>query len=87
MLQLRMNNSLSVERIVRALNTSNCIIEEENTIRVLKNQGYQAYEKEKALMINEDETINDFIKIINAMNVEIPYSRYKSEKFDKYLKI
>ena len=44
------------------------------------------YEKEKALMINEDETINDFIKIINAMNVEIPYSRYKSEKFDKYLK-
>lgn len=86
MLQLRMNNSLSVERIVRALNTSNCIIEEENTIRVLKNQGYQAYEKEKALMINEDETINDFIKIINAMNVEIPYSRYKSEKFDKYLK-
>lgn len=86
LLQYKMSNTMSVERIVRALNTSNCIIEEESTIRVLKNQGYQAYENEKTTMLNEDETIKDFIKIIKAMNAEIPYSRYKCENFDKYLK-
>ena len=86
LLQYKMSNAMSVERIVRALNTSNCIIEEESTIRVLKNQGYQAYENEKTTMLNEDETIKDFIKIIKAMKAEIPYSRYKCENFDKYLK-
>lgn len=86
LLQYRMNYSLSVERIVRALNTSNCIIEDENTIKILKNQGYQAYETEKTLLTNEDETINDFLQIIKAMKATVPYAKYSKEKFDVYLK-
>lgn len=85
MLQLKLENKLSVERIVRALNTSNCIIEEDNTIKIIKNQGYQSLEKEKILLINEDETLNDFLQIIKAMNSQIPYARYKIENFEKYL--
>lgn len=86
LLQYRMNYSLSVERIVRALNTSNCIIEDENTIKILKNQGYQAYEAEKTLLTNDDETINDFLQIIKAMKATVPYAKYSKEKFDVYLK-
>lgn len=81
-----MNYSLSVERIVRALNSSNCICEENNIIKILKNIDYQAYQENTMRLIDEEESLNDFIKIIEAMKSEIPFSRYKKETFDQYLK-
>lgn len=85
MLQMKLNYKLSVERIVRALNTSNCVIEDDDTIMVLQNKGYQAYEGENTILTNENETMNDFVQIINAMKAQIPYTRYKTENFEKYL--
>ncbi len=87
MLQIKLKNKLSVERIVRALKTSNCIIEEDNIIKILKNSGLKALETEKTLLIDDDdETLNDFIQIIKSMDAQMPYTRYKNENFDKYLK-
>ena len=82
MLQYKLNFKMSVERIVRALNTSNCLVEENNTIHVLQNQmtiGYDDTGKE----INE--TLEDYIKIIQAYNIDIPFERYKEGRFKKYL--
>ena len=85
MLQMKLNYKLSVERIVRALNTSNCVIEDDDTIMVLQNKGYQAYEGENTILTNENETMNDFVQIINAMKAQRPYTRYTTENFEKYL--
>lgn len=73
LLQYKMNYSLSVERIVRALNTSNCLIEENGSIHILQNT------------INKEETIEDYIKILEAYKVNIPFERYKENNFERYL--
>lgn len=85
LLQYKLDYKLSVERIVKALNSSNCLIEERDEIRILKNSDYQDYKKDSTILSSEAESLNDFIFILNKLNVEIPRCRYKLNKFKEYL--
>ena len=85
MLQYKMNFSMSIERIVRALNTSNCLIEEGGSVYILQNNPCKGYIKDKLDLDDSDETIDDFIKIIEAYNINIPFERYKKSNFNEYL--
>ena len=33
----------------------------------------------------DNQTINDFLQIINAMGAEVPYAEYTKQEFDKHL--
>lgn len=85
LLQYRLDYKLSVERIVKALNSSNCLIEDRDEIRILKNSDYQEYKKDSTFLSNEVESLNDFLFILEKLNVEMPRSRYKFNKFKEYL--
>lgn len=84
MLQLKMNYSLSAERIIEALNTSMCITDSLNKVRVLRNDEVLLFDESNKLTL-DNQTINDLLSIINAMDAEIPYAEYTKQEFDKYL--
>lgn len=84
MLQLKMNYSLSAERIIEALNTSMCITDSLNKVRVLKNDEVLLFNESNKLTL-DNQTINDLLLIMNAMNAQIPYAEYTKQEFDKYL--
>ena len=84
MLQLKMNYSLSAERIIEALNTSMCITDSLNKVRVLRNDEVLSFDGSNKLTF-DNQTINDLLSIINAMDAEIPYAEYTKQEFDKYL--
>ncbi len=84
MLQLKMNYSLSAERIIEALNTSMCIDDSLNKVRVLKNDEVLIFDKDNRLTL-DNQTINDLLLVINAMGAEAPYAEYTKQEFDKYL--
>lgn len=84
MLQLKMNYSLSAERIIEALNTSMCITDSLNKVRVLRNDEVLSFDESNKLTF-DNQTINDLLSIINAMDAEIPYAEYTKQEFDKYL--
>ena len=84
MLQLKMNYSLSAERIIEALNTSMCITDSLNKVRVLRNDEVSSFDESNKLTF-DNQTINDLLSIINAMDAEIPYAEYTKQEFDKYL--
>lgn len=85
LLQYKMNYSMSVERIVRALNSSKCLVEEGQTIKVLRNENHKDYQESSTKLVDEDETIQDYLKIIETFHVDVPYERYKQVNFMKYL--
>lgn len=85
LLQYKMHYSLSVERIVRALNTSKCLMEEGKIVKVLRNENRKDYEEDSAKLTDDDETLNDYLKIIEAFHVDVPYERYKVSSFNQYL--
>jgi transposase len=85
MMQYKMHYSMSVERIVRALNTSKCLVEEGDIIKVLRNENRKNYQDDSTRLEDEDETINDYLKIMEAFHIDIPYERYKLANFNKYL--
>lgn len=84
MLQLKMNYSLSAERIIEALNTSVCITDSLNKIRVLKNDEVLLFNESNKLTL-DNQNINDLLSIMKAMNVQIPYAEYTKQEFNKYL--
>lgn len=84
MLQLKMKYSLSAERIIEALNTSMCITDSPNKVRVLKNDEILLFDKANKLTL-DNQTIKDLLQIINAMDAEVPYAEYTKQEFDKYL--
>ena len=79
-----MNYSLSAERIIEALNTSMCITDSLNKVRVLRNDEVLSFDESNKLTF-DNQTINDLLSIINAMDAEIPYAEYTKQEFDKYL--
>ena len=79
-----MNYSLSAERIIKALNTSMFITDSLNKVIVLRNDEVLSFDKTNKLTL-DNQTINDLLQIINAMNAEIPYAEYTRQEFDKYL--
>lgn len=84
MLQLKMGYSLSAERIIEALNTSMCLSDSLNKVRVLRNDEVLVLDESSRLTL-DNQTVNDLLLIIKAMNVEIPYAEYTKQEFDKYL--
>ena len=84
MLQLKMNYSISAERIIEALNTSMCITDSLNKIRVLKNDEVLIYDENNKLTL-DNQIINDLLLIIRSLDAEIPYAEYTKQEFDKYL--
>ena len=84
MLQLKMNYSLSAERIIEALNTSMCITESLNKVRVLNNDEVLLFNESNKLTF-DNQNINDLLLIMKAMNVQIPYAEYTKQEFNKYL--
>lgn len=85
LLQYKMNYSLSVERIVKALNTSKCLKLENGLIKVLRNESTKEYKDKKLSFSDDDQIINDFKKIIKSFNNDIPWSTYEVKEFNKYL--
>lgn len=85
MMQLKLNYKISVERIVRALSTSNCIIEEDDSVKILKNKCFSEYDSSSIKISDQDESLNDFLKILDAFNVSIPMTRYNKKTFQFYL--
>ena len=65
MLQLKMNYSISAERIIEALNTSMCISDSLNKIRVLKNDEVLIYDENNKLTL-DNQIINDLLLIIQS---------------------
>ena len=84
MLQLKMNYSISAERIIEALNTSVCITDNINKVRVLKNDEVLIFNERSKLTL-DNQIINDLILVIKALDSEIPYAEYTKQEFDKYL--
>ena len=84
LLQLKMNFSISAERIVEALNSSECLLDFQNKVRVLKNDEVLLLDKDNKLTF-DNQTVHDFLAIISAMNTEISYAEYTKQDFDKYL--
>lgn len=84
MLQLKMNYSISAERIIEALNTSVCITDNVNKVRVLKNDEVLIFNERSKLTL-DNQIINDLILVIKALDSEIPYAEYTKQEFDKYL--
>ena len=85
MLQLKLKFSLSVERIVRALKSSKCILEIDETVKILRNESVASYKEDTSILIDEDETLKDYLKIIDAYKSEIPFARYKTKAFNTFL--
>lgn len=69
---------------IKTLNTSVCITDSLNKVRVLKNDEVLLLDKSNKLTL-DNQTINDLLEIINAMDAEIPYAEYTKQEFDKYL--
>lgn len=84
LLQLKMGYSLSAERIIDALNTSMCISDSLNKIRILKNDEVLVFDASNKLTF-DNQRINDLLLIIKALDAEIPYAEYTKNEFDKYL--
>lgn len=89
------SNCLSVERIVRALNDCKCTIPTKGVVHILKNNVIKQYKKIQtkngktidSLSFEEDEeTIQDLKKIVNAYNIDLFFSYSKQNDFNKYLK-
>ena len=85
MLQLKINYSISAERIIEALNTSMCITDNLNKVRVLKNDEVLIFDENNKLTL-DNQIINDLLLIIKSFDAEIPYAEYTKQEFDKYLK-
>lgn len=84
MLQLKMGYSISAERIVNALNTSECITDNLNRVRVLRNDEVLSFNNDNKLVL-DNQTVNDFLAIICAMDAEIPFAEYAKQEFNQYL--
>ena len=80
-----MNYSLSVERIVRALNSSKCLIEEDHTIKILQNETILSFKDNSLLFDDDDESLLDYIKILETFNSNVPFERYKIKNFKLFL--
>ena len=61
-----------------------CITNSLNKVRVLKKDEIPLFNMTNKLTL-DNQTINDFLQIINAMGAEVPYAEYTKQEFDKHL--
>lgn len=83
LLQYKINYSLSAERIIRALKSCNCIIEDKFNIKLLRNIGTMPL-KNETIEIADAEII-DLMKIVKAYGCSTPFARYKKNDFEQFL--
>jgi transposase len=86
MFQYKLNYTLSVERIVRALNSSKCLVEEDQTIKVLQNETLMSFKGNSLSFDDKDEALTDYLKILETFRSDIPFERYKIINFNSFLK-
>ncbi|MGI6770584.1 MAG: IS1634 family transposase [Bacilli bacterium] len=85
MFQYKLNYTLSVERIVRALNSSKCLVEEDQTIKVLQNETLMSFKGNSLSFDDKDEALTDYLKILETFRSDIPFERYKIINFNSFL--
>lgn len=95
MMQYKMgNNSLSAERMVRALNACKCELPSKGVVHVLRDNANKKYKKIEAkdgklidtlAFEDDDEIMQDFKKIVSSYNVDFFFSYSKQNDFNKYL--
>lgn len=96
LLQHKMNYSLSVERIIRALNMCSCSEPTKGIITVIKKDTFKKYKKKidkngneyysLSLSELENETIEDFKEIFKYYESKIVPSLVNKADFDRYIK-
>ena len=95
-LQNKMNYSLSLERIVRALHMCSCSEMSKGTIHVIKKDTFEKYiiKTDKngndyySLNLSdiENETVEDFKELMKYFDVDLCASMMNKSSFDKYIK-
>ncbi len=95
-LQHKMNYSLSVERIVRALHMCSCSEISKGLIHVIKKDTFEKYKISKdkegkeyytlKLSEIENETVEDFKEILKCYSSDLCTSMMNKSSFDKYIK-
>lgn len=94
LLQLKLKNKLSTERIVKALNSCRCTIPEKGIIHLVRGTITKSYKQvidkhgklvSTTKLIDNDETIMDLLNIIESFNSYAYFSYSSQNDFNKYI--
>lgn len=94
LLQLKLKNKLSVERIVKALNSCKCTIPEKGIIHLLRGTITKSYKQvidkhgklvSTTKLLDNDETVVDLLNIIESFNSYAYFSYSSQNDFNKYI--
>lgn len=94
LLQLKLKNKLSVERIVKALNSCKCTIPEKGIIHLVRGTITKSYRQVKnkygelvstTKLTDNDEVITDLLNILESFNSYAYFSYSSQNDFNKYL--
>ncbi len=94
LLQLKLKNKLSVERIVKALNSCKCTIPEKGIIHLVRGTITKSYKQVKnkygelvstTKLTDNDEVITDLLNILESFNSYAYFSYSSQNDFNKYL--
>lgn len=94
LLQLKLKSKLSVERIVKALNSCKCTIPEKGIIHLIRGTITKSYKQVKnkhgelvstTKLTDNDENIEDLLNIIESFNSYAYFSYSSQNDFNKYL--
>ena len=94
LLQLKLKSKLSVERIIKALNSCKCTIPEKGIIHLIRGTITKSYKQvmnkhgelvSTTKLTDNDETIEDLLNIINSFNSYAYFSYSSQNDFNKYL--
>lgn len=94
LLQLKLKSKLSVERIVKALNSCKCTIPEKGIIHLIRGTITKSYKQvmnkhgelvSTTKLTDNDEIIEDLLNIIDSFNSYAYFSYSSQNDFNKYL--
>lgn len=94
LLQLKLKNKLSTERIVKALNLCRCTIPEKGIIHLVRGTITKSYKQvidkhgklvSTTKLIDNDETVTDLLNIIESFNSYAYFSYSSQNDFNKYI--
>lgn len=94
LLQLKLKSKLSVERIVKALNSCKCTIPEKGIIHLIRGTITKSYKQvmnkrgelvSTTKLTDNDENIEDLLNIIESFNSYAYFSYSSQNDFNKYL--
>ena len=94
LLQLKLKNKLSTERIVKALNSCRCTIPEKGIIHLVRGTITKSYKQvidkhgklvSTTKLIDNDETVTDLLNIIESFNSYAYFSYSSQNDFNEYI--